>query len=130
MAFVKHVDQRSRSALPARVALSSNGGSKLPCLRISLKASFAAEAQIKSTDRFDLMFGTDDDLGVVRLQRDADGTCAPRLSKAAASFRFAHVEQHGTVLHAAEKCAAEIIKDKDVDAIEITLPSWAAEQQE
>ncbi|MGJ5203608.1 hypothetical protein [Bradyrhizobium sp. HKCCYLR20261] len=127
MAFVKHVNQRSRSTLPARVSLSGNGKAVLPCLRITFRASFAAEAQINAKDRFDLLCGTDEDLGVVRLQRDPDGACAPRLSKVGASFRFTHVEQFGTVLHAAEKCAAELLSG---NIIEITLPSWAAELKE
>ncbi|UFZ05485.1 hypothetical protein LQG66_03975 [Bradyrhizobium ontarionense] len=128
MPFVKHVDQKSLSGLPAKVALVSNGGSKLPCLTISFRAAFAAEAEIKSTDRYDLLVGTEEDKGVVLLKRSEDGLYTPRLTEHLAVFRFPSFDKFGMTRHKQERCAAEIVNpEENLDLIEVTLPAWAVE---
>jgi len=98
----------------------------LPSLRIALSKAFAERHELSNGDKFDLLIGTGDETGVVRLVRNTAGILnAAQGAKGGFTFFCGHVEQLGDQKRAKQYCAAEII---DAGTIEITLPPWALDQ--
>jgi hypothetical protein len=115
-----------RRGMPASVTLSGRDGGGRPALKIVLSASFATQAKISGGEKFDLLIGTGEEAGVVRLVRNVRAGIldARAMAKGGISFFCGHVERLGTEPQEKRFCAAEII---DADTIEVTLPPWALE---
>jgi hypothetical protein len=128
MAFEKLeiVVRSGRAGMPASVTLTGHASGR-PGFLINLSKEFSEQMSIDAGDRFDLMIGTEDDLGTVRLVRDPDGLIEATLNgRGGAKFYCGHIERFGTEAREKHFCAAEF--DADTGAIEITLPPWAMEQ--
>lgn len=113
----------STNQWPASATLSVTGGGR-PALWISLAPYFAAEIKVKHGDKFDLLIGSDDDQGTVRLVPNPAGLLAARRNAKTTGVKFfcGHIERFGTEKSRKQWCAAEVV---DGGAIEITLPPWA-----
>ena len=99
-------------------------GGRPPCV-ISLSKAFAEQVRIADAEKFDLLIGTGDEQGVVRLVRAAGGILPASVgTKGGVAFYCGHIEQFGSEAQEKQFCAAEIV---DADTIEITLPPWAVE---
>lgn len=130
MAFEKHIVTAApvrRPELPVSVRLSKSGSLSKAYLMIGLKAKFAADAKMGGGDRFDLLIGSGDDLGVVQIVRGPDGQVAAKASKQVVTLNFRHVPRFGSTVRPREWCAADLV---NADTVEITLPSWAIETPE
>ena len=126
MAFdrLETVVKSGRNGMPASVSLRSNKGARPGCY-IGLSVAFAGELSIKSADRFDLLLGTGDMKGLIRLKRCASGLIAPKMLKGGAIFSCGFIERFGTEPEPKQFCHAKLV---DADTIEIKLPAWGLEQ--
>lgn len=120
-----------RAGLPASVALSvmgKSGGGGRPRCRVSFSAAFAAEAAIKDAERFDVLLGTGEQKGLLRLKRSKKGVAeAMTLPKSGGvSFNLGYIERFGSEPEERQYCNATLV---DADTIEVVLPSWADEQE-
>lgn len=129
MAFEKltTVIKSGRSGLPASVSLKGiRGGGRPPCV-ISLSKEFAEQAKIADEQKFDLLIGTGDEQGVVRLVRISNGLLPAKVgTKGGVAFYCGHIELFGSDAQDKQFCAAELV---DADTIEITLPPWAVDRE-
>lgn len=128
MAFEKleTIIRSGRSGMPASVTLHGGSRSGRPAFIINLSKECAAQAEIFNGEKFNLLIGTGDDAGVVRLVPDAEGVISALTNgKGGVRFFCGHIARFGSGLREKEFCAAEI--DKEARCIEITLPAWALE---
>ena len=110
---------------PVSVSLFARGNVP-PRFRITLSKLFVAKFAISEADSFDLLLGTGDQKGVIRLKRSKSGVLQPRLLKlGAATFNCGHIERFGTEPEKKQFCRSLIV---DADTIEIRLPPWGMEQ--
>lgn len=113
----------SRKGLPASITLTCQGGGR-PAFSLALSQTFTAQAGFAAGEKFDLLVGTGDDQGVVRLVRNEDGLIEAQDAKGGLKFRAGHIERFGLAKRKKEYCAAEVVT---FDSVEITLPPWAME---
>jgi hypothetical protein len=115
--------------MPASIVVM--GGGALPSLRIGLSKAFAGTAKIANGDKFDLLVGSGDERGVVRLVANTAGILkASEGAKGGFALYCGHVAQLGTDKRKKAYCAAELVDvdDRGPLTIEITLPPWALDQ--
>ncbi len=126
MAFdrLETVVKSGRNGMPASVSLRSNKGGRPGCY-IGLSVAFAAELSIKASDKFDLLLGTGDKKGLIRLKRCERGIIAPKMLKGGAIFSCGFIERFGLEPEPKAFCHATAV---DADTIDITLPPWGLEQ--
>ncbi|MBR0962212.1 hypothetical protein [Bradyrhizobium japonicum] len=127
MAFEKleTIIRSGRAGLPASIMLHGGSKSGRPAFIVNLSKEFAAQAAIGDGDKYDLLIGTDEEAGVIRLAPNATGLIAAQFNgKGGARFFCGHIERFGSEPREKEYCAAELVDD-ETGSIEITLPPWA-----
>ena len=97
------------------------GGGR-PKLCVSLSKSFLVSFPVGKDERFDLLLGTGDKKGLLRLRRNAAGILQARIGKkGGASFHCGFIERFGAEPAEKEFCNASVI---DADTVEVVLPAW------
>ena len=82
MAFdrLEQAVKSGRNGMPASISLRASKSGRPGCY-IGLSVAFSTDLSIKSADRFDLLLGTGDMKGLIRLKRCASGIVAPKMLK-------------------------------------------------
>lgn len=112
-----------RTGLPASVRLSKRGGGGSPSCLVSINGAFSSQLKIKEKDRFELMLGSGEHRGLLRLKRKADGIIKPRMCKGSAvSFDLGYIERFGDEAEEKQYVRAQAI---DADTFEVVMPAWA-----
>jgi hypothetical protein len=113
-----------RDQQPASVTLSKMGvkGARPRCT-VAIIAALAAEFKASDKDRFEVMLGSGEHRGLLRLRKNKSGPIKPRALKGGGLFfNLGFIEQFGGAGQAKEFCEAAVI---DPTTIEVTLPAWA-----
>lgn len=81
---------------------------------------------MKQGELFDVLLGTGDQKGLMRLKRSKTGVAPAMITgKGGAVFRLGFIERFGTESERKQFCSATAM---DADTVEIVLPPWADEQ--
>lgn len=118
------IDKLSTTRLPATMSLASARGGARPRCFIGLATEFVKEHRIVVGDRFQVLIGSGEHKGLLRLKRNkAKGIVSPKLLKGGATFNLGHLPQLGMESHPRERCDARMV---DADTIEVRLPDWVS----
>jgi hypothetical protein len=109
----------------AHITLGYVGGSKLTSTVISLHRDLVAEAGFTSDTRLEVLIGTDDDAGKLRLVGDPAGRARMRTLKSTGAWfvNLGHVEAFGIERRKREGTSARVIAR---GAVEVDIPFIAA----
>ncbi|MDC7787994.1 hypothetical protein PQJ75_13945 [Rhodoplanes sp. TEM] len=128
MAFEQLIIASPADAWDARVSLVCLGTaarrSPKPSMTVMLSRALMARAKVYHEDRFDVLLGTGDDAGMMRLVRAKNGAAKGVVVGGGKAMKIncGHVARFGESAQPRQDCAVDLLAD---GAIEITLPRWA-----
>lgn len=119
---VRHKTGRNRA--PASISLRIRKGGDLPACHIGLTRNLSALIALKRGDRMQVLVGTGEHKGLLRLRRDPEkGTAGTRpLGTGAFILNVGHIPHFGLVEVHRHPCEARAL---DAETLEISLPDWS-----
>lgn len=117
-----------RNEMPASVSIRAYRGGQRPGTHIGISSDLTRKAKIKKGERFAVLVGAGEHVGLLRLKRDAkNGIVEPRIMKGGSTFNLGYVEQFGDTPREKQFTKADLI---DADTIEVVLPAWDAPKRQ
>lgn len=112
-----------KNGMPASARLTKMRGSRRPACHVSITKEFAAKIEAKGGERFELLIGTGEHRGFLRLRRRANGLAIARTMRGGdLHFNLGYIDRYPAEPHDKENCEAEVV---DADTIQIVMPAWA-----